>query len=268
MPTIQVDPTLAMYYEDHYFGDPWLKPETVVLVHGCAETSQAWYKWVPRLSPHLRVIRPDLRGFGRSTIPAEGYQFSAAGFSEDLARFLDLLELPSVHLVGAKVGGTIAMQFAATYPDRVKTLSVLSPKVMVSSPSPNTGHIRSLGVRGWAEITQRNRLGSTASAELSAFWTDMMSEADANVCIGVTTAAASIELRPILGQITAPTLVFTTEESPMQPVEGMREWLRLIPNAELLALPGDHFHLAAVVPDDCARHTLSFIDRQREPVSA
>ena len=47
MPAGQIDPTLSMYYEDDYFGEAWLEPETVLLVHGVAESSRAWVAWVP-----------------------------------------------------------------------------------------------------------------------------------------------------------------------------------------------------------------------------
>ena len=53
--------------KDDYFGEAWRSPETVMLVHGVAESSRAWFAWVPHLARHFRLLRPDLRGFGRST---------------------------------------------------------------------------------------------------------------------------------------------------------------------------------------------------------
>ncbi len=65
-----------MAYEDHWFGEPWIVPETVVMVHGNSESSRAWNCWVPHLARHYRVVRPDLPGYGQSPEPAD-YGWSA-----------------------------------------------------------------------------------------------------------------------------------------------------------------------------------------------
>ena len=67
MATFQPTPNLTMHYEVDDFTDPWRKPETVLLLHGNAESGAAWYGWVPHLARHYRVVRPDMRGFGAST---------------------------------------------------------------------------------------------------------------------------------------------------------------------------------------------------------
>jgi len=53
MPTFQANPDLAMHYEIDDFTDPWRQPETILLLHGNAESSAAWYGWVP-LAPRRR----------------------------------------------------------------------------------------------------------------------------------------------------------------------------------------------------------------------
>ena len=67
MPTFQSTPDLEMHYEVNDFTDPWRTKETILLLHGNAESGAAWYGWVPTLARHYRVVRPDMRGFGRST---------------------------------------------------------------------------------------------------------------------------------------------------------------------------------------------------------
>lgn len=267
MPTVQVDATLTMYYEDDYFGEPWRQPEAVLLVHGVAESSQAWYAWVPHLARSFRVLRPDHRGFGRSTVPPPGYGWSPAAFAADLARFLDVLGVAVVHVVGAKLGGTIAMQFAADCPDRLRSLAV------VSSParSRNTGgranlatfadRVRTAGVRAWAAETQRARLGSEVPEAHIEWWNDFMGRTDAQVCTEVTAMAGDLDISAALPRIQAPTLVVTTQKSALASVEVVREWQEQIPNSELLVMPGDSYHIAAAKPDECARRVLAFINR-------
>ncbi|MFP6635367.1 MAG: alpha/beta fold hydrolase, partial [Dehalococcoidia bacterium] len=93
MPTAKLDKTLEMYYEDDDYTDPWRTPEAVVLHHGNAKSSRLWYAWVPLLARQYRVVRLDARGFGRSNVPPEGYDWSLRNFSTDLLRLLDRLGL-------------------------------------------------------------------------------------------------------------------------------------------------------------------------------
>ena len=67
MPTMRPTPDLTMHYEIDDFTDPWHDKETILLLHGNAESSAAWYGWVPHLARRYRVVRPDMRGFGAST---------------------------------------------------------------------------------------------------------------------------------------------------------------------------------------------------------
>src|SRR6202049_2589051 len=122
------------FFREDWFGEPWRKRETVVLIHGNAESSVVWYAWMPRMAQEFRVLRPDLPGFGRSRIPA-GFEWSLPSLATFVAQVLDKAGIDSAHIIGAKAGGTIAMQFAADYPARTRTLSV------VSGPASTPSHI-------------------------------------------------------------------------------------------------------------------------------
>lgn len=270
MPTVQVDSSLTMYYEDHSFVDPWRKSEVILLIHGVAESSRAWFGWVPHLSREFRVVRPDQRGFGRSTVPPQDFKWSLSAFVNDLGKFLDKLGIKTAHIVGAKLGGSIAYQFAAEYPERTQTLTVVSGPVkargaggsmnLLSGPA----RIREVGVRGWAAETQRARLGSEAPEEQIAWWTAMMGEADRQVCLGVTGTLDQLGVFNILSRIKAPTLIITTDRSSIQSVETVRETQKQIPNSELIIIPSDSYHIAAARPDECAGHVLNFIMRHKK----
>ena len=108
MPIAPLAGDLEMYYDDDNFTDPWRDPETVetiVLHHGNAKSGRLWYAWPPLLARQYRVIRVDMRGFGRSTVPEPGYDWSLEGFAGDLRNLLDHLELDKVHLIGETIGG-------------------------------------------------------------------------------------------------------------------------------------------------------------------
>lgn len=268
MPALQLDDGTELYFEDHYFGPPWRNPEAVLLVHGVAESSLAWFGWVPVLASRYRVLRPDLRGFGRSSIPPPGYAWSLPAFAADLNRFLDKLAVERIHLVGAKLGGSIALQFAADYPERVRTLSIVSAPIKGPAHTADpkllsvTRKISDIGVRAWAEGTQRLRLGTSAPQAQVDFWNDFMARSDVRVCSEVEQMAIHMDLSDALPRITAPTLVFGIEASALEKPDTVAAWVKRIPRSEMCVLTGDGYHPAAARPTECAQKVSEFILRQ------
>src|SRR5262249_31081216 len=112
------------FYRDDWFGEPWRKPETAVLIHGNAESSIVWYAWLPRMGQEFRVLRPDLPGLGRSRIPA-GFEWSLPSLAAFVAHILNKAGAASAHIIAARAGGGIAIQFAADYPPRPPPFSVV-----------------------------------------------------------------------------------------------------------------------------------------------
>lgn len=105
MRKLEIRPAVLIAYEDHWFGEPWIVPETVVMVHGNSESSRAWTCWVLHLARKYRVVRPDLPGFGESPEPP-GYGWSATELAANIGRLLDALQIETCHLIGAKYGGS------------------------------------------------------------------------------------------------------------------------------------------------------------------
>ena len=257
MHKVEIRPGVWMAYEDHWFGPPWTTPQTVVMVHGNSESSRAWTCWVPHFAGKYRVIRLDLPGFGASTEPPE-YGWSAAELAADIGRFLNALAIERCHLVGAKYGGSACMQFASVEPHRLRSLCLLGSPVR-GSGTGNADAIRMKGVRQWAAETMRTRLGSSATQAQIDWWTDFMGGTNQRAAQGASAARIDMELDERLSRITAPTLIVTTQESGLQSVEAVERYARRFPNARVIVLPGDSFHIAAVEPDLCAQHALRFM---------
>ena len=129
MPIAKVTSDLDMFYRIDDFADPWRSHETVLMLHGNAESSSAWFAWVPTLAREYRVVRPDMRGFGDSTPMPRDYRWSLDRVIDDFIGLMDELAIERFHLVGAKIGGTIALRFAARHPVRVSTLTVVGSPV-------------------------------------------------------------------------------------------------------------------------------------------
>ena len=98
--------------------------EPVVLVHGFGGDKDNWTLYAPFLTPHHRVICPDLPGFGESDRSVDrDYRVQAQ--AHRLCEFLDALGIDRCHLAGNSMGGFIALQFALDYPGRLASLTLL-----------------------------------------------------------------------------------------------------------------------------------------------
>jgi 3-oxoadipate enol-lactonase len=260
MNTVNIRSGVSIAYEDHCFAAPWTVPQTIVMVHGNAESSRAWTCWVPHLAGKYRVVRPDMPGFGASSAPSD-YSWSVTALADDLGRFLDALHITKCHLIGAKYGGSVTMQFAIDHSDRLLSLALCGSPVR-GSGSGNADKIRSIGVRQWAADTQRLRLGSAASSAQVTWWTDeLMGKTDPRAAFGISSARIDMELENNLSRIVCPTLIVTTQESGLQSAAAVEAYARRIPDARVIVLPGDSFHIAAAAPDLCAHHVLNFLQQ-------
>jgi 3-oxoadipate enol-lactonase len=254
MPRVTLSENSELYYEDDWLGPPWLKPEPALLIHGAGESSAAWFGWVPRMAQQVRLLRPDLPGFGRSPV-GDNFEWSVANLAAVLDQLLERLGIESAHIIGAKLGGAIAMQFAAAYPKRTRTLVVCSGPV---SP-PELVQASATRSSNWWKESQRQRLGSDASAELIDYWDTLMASADPRAQRGVLLAAFALNLTPALPAVASPTLVITTDRSALQPVESVLAYQRRIPNSRLLVLQSDAYHVAVAKADECVSNVLEFI---------
>jgi len=103
--------------------------QVVVLVHGATIPMYLWDVQVEALAKAgYRVLRYDMYGRGYSDRPSGDY--SQAFYRKQLADLLDALKINQpVDLVGVSMGGALAVDFAANYPDRVKDLVLIAPMI-------------------------------------------------------------------------------------------------------------------------------------------
>lgn len=112
---------LKTNYHDMGEGRP------VILIHGSGPGVTAWANWrlnLPVLSERVRVLAPDMVGFGYTERPVEE-AYSMAGWRDHLIAFADALELDSFDIVGNSFGGALALSMAAAAPDRVRRMVLM-----------------------------------------------------------------------------------------------------------------------------------------------
>lgn len=112
---------IATNYHDAGSGDP------VLLIHGSGPGVSAWANWrvvLPVLSREMRVIAPDIVGFGYTERP-QGFDYAIEPWLGHLNAFLDALNLDRVSIVGNSFGGALALHLAKTAPHRVERLVLM-----------------------------------------------------------------------------------------------------------------------------------------------
>jgi pimeloyl-ACP methyl ester carboxylesterase len=100
--------------------------DVVLLLHGFTANKDHWTRLARYLTPHMRVIAPDLPGFGESGL-VDGGDYSVGAQAERLRLVAADQGLTRFHLGGSSTGGNIAGAFAARYPEMVKSLWLVAP---------------------------------------------------------------------------------------------------------------------------------------------
>lgn len=99
---------IPFYYERVGKGHP------LVLVHAGIADLSMWNEQVAPLAQHYDVLRYDLRGYGKTPLPAGSFSHA-----NDLYNMLKLLGIESAYLIGCSMGGTTIIDFALEHPEMV-----------------------------------------------------------------------------------------------------------------------------------------------------
>lgn len=126
---------VSLHYLTAGSGDP------VLLLHGWPYTSYQWRDVIPLLAPHHRIVAPDLRGIGDSSVPADGYEkFTLANDVWRLAT--EVLGIERCHVAGHSWSTSVAYTLAAQHPEFVRSVAFIGP------PPPRT----SFRYVGWNQV--------------------------------------------------------------------------------------------------------------------
>jgi pimeloyl-ACP methyl ester carboxylesterase len=115
---------VALHYEEDGTGEP-----PVVFVHGWCCDHTYFAPQFDHFSENHRVVAVDLRGHGASDKPEQDY--STEGFADDVAWMCDALGLRKPIVIGHSLGGTIALQLAAQFPDLPSAIVMVDPAPII-----------------------------------------------------------------------------------------------------------------------------------------
>src|SRR5690606_16416891 len=100
----------------------------VVLVHGNLATARFWDELIAGAPAGLRLVAPDMRGFGDTERKPIDATRGLRDWADDIAGLVRALDIDrAVHLVGWSTGGGAIMQYAIDRPDAVASLTLVDP---------------------------------------------------------------------------------------------------------------------------------------------
>ena len=122
---------MQVHYRDEGTGFP------IVLMHGTAASLHTYDAWTKQLSKDYRVIRLDLPAFGL-TGPNKNADYSIESYTKFLSQFLEKIKVDKFYLAGNSLGGNIAWNYAAEYPEKVLKLILIDASGLPTfTPQPS-----------------------------------------------------------------------------------------------------------------------------------
>lgn len=224
----------------------------LMLVHGFPLDHRMWEHQLAELSKRFRVICPELRGFGSSTL-AEGDSYQLSDLADDL-EFVrqSLAHDEKIVLCGLSMGGYVGFESWSRHAEWMSRLILVSTK-----PGPDTEAAKSSrhamsdkalkeGTRAAVEGMAEKLLSGDCTEEVRAKTVQMMFSVEPESFAAAQAAMAhraSFEDR--LADIQVPTLVLTGERDQLAPPDSTEAWASELPDAEFKVLAGCG-HLAPI----------------------
>jgi 3-oxoadipate enol-lactonase len=244
--------------------DTYGPPDAPVVVLGSALGTNAsvWRDLTETLATSRRVIVYEHRGHGRSDLPAGPHHISDLG--GDVLAMLDRLRVNRFSFVGTSLGGMVGQWLAAARPDRVERLGLVCTAAHLPPAQSwwdRAALVRSDGTKALSGLLAGKWFTDDFRATNPATVAEVLGEVESTAAEGYAAcceAVATMDLRPLLPRITAPTLAVAADQDPSTPPDLVRDMAERIPAAGYQVVPGVR-HLAAleradVITPIVARH--------------
>ena len=258
-----------LHYELDDFTDPWANAPVLMLQHGYCRNARFWYQWVPHLCRYYKVVRPDMRGLGRSGRNFDlASELTAEAYVEDVRAIVAALGDAPVHYCGESLGGTVGMAFAGKYPALARSLSLIASPVFINEGARKgyaCGHaswpeaVRKMGPRAWlAETNRSTRFPPDMPQGFVDWYDEGVAAAGVEMMAAMAELALKADVRGALPKITAPVLSLHPTGGVISNDEQKALLQSNIKNIRFVGLP-TRFHMVHYInPALCARQVLQF----------
>lgn len=250
---------LALHYRQE--GKPDGLP--LIFINSLGTDFRIWDQVAQELAESFRILRYDKRGHGLTDCPSAPY--SIRDFSADLAELLDSLNIRRSIIVGISVGGMIAIDFAATWPELVDSLVLCDTAPVIGTREMWNERISALRQDGLAPLADAilSRWFSPAfvreNAAAYSGYANMLSRTPVEGYTGTCQAIRDADLTEAAKKIKNKTLVLCGLEDLATPPELVHGICDLMPQAQYREIAGAA-HLPCIErPREMADRISSFL---------
>jgi 3-oxoadipate enol-lactonase len=243
----------------------------MLLVHGFPLDHGMWGAQIRALSSRVRVIAPDLRGFGQSSGVASDAVITMQQFADDLAALLDAMHVAEpVVYCGLSMGGYIAWPFARKYAARLRGLVLCDTRAAADAQAAAAARLENAR-RVLAEgpgVLAGAMLPKLFSAKTRDAHPELVEALRATILAaqpaGVAAALRGMAQRPDatgwLSAIDCPTLAIVGEEDVRTTPDEMRSMAANLPHARMQTIPGAGHMAPLEQPDAVNAAIAAFLD--------
>ena len=269
MPMIQAKDGTPLNYAVDDHTDPWERRPVLILLHGNGRNAQFWYQWVPYLSRDFRIVRPDMRGLGKS-IFADGsaVDLSVESLIEDLLEIISALGVDKVHFCGESMGGILGLLLAAQHPSLIKTLTLVSTPVFIEEEmkeryalgyASRIEAMEKLGIRKWvSETTKITRLPADENPGLYEWYVDEFSKGDPDLQIRMSRIVNQANITDILKDVKVPVLGLYPGEGQITSKSQERLLQNSLSDFSMRKLPTNNHMVQLLFPAVCCEQLMDF----------
>lgn len=240
----------------------------LILIHGIGASRHSWDGLIAHLRPRFRCISYDLRGHGKSPVPAPPYALD--DLVEDLEALRAELGIAKAHFAGHSLGGMIGPAYARKYPRHVASLGLLSTAAFRSADDSAKvqGVVAAMRAKGIAPVLEALK-DRWFTPEFAARRPDIIErrmqqviDTNPEVFLSVFDIYAETEMAPWLHEVKQPCLVLTGENDGGCNPRLNAQIANALPNSELVILPGLRHAILLEAADQVAPPVLDFLKRK------
>lgn len=240
MPAIRVEGR-TLRYEDTGGEGP-----AVLLLHGFPLSSAMWAPQLEALGEGLRLIAPDLPGFGGSEPPVDPEAWRIGDYAKAVCGLLDALELPNAVVVGHSMGGYVAFTLMRRHSQRVRALVLedtrpgADSREVYASREEQQQEVRTAGIEALKPRLMQRLLAPKNLGDpiLERTVLSLMDHPASGYLAALEAMKHRPDSTPELARIAVPTLVVVGAEDVLTPPSIARAMHAAIPGAALVELPG------------------------------
>jgi len=236
------------------------------LIHGIGAARDTWRFALPELTRHFTVVSYDLRGHGESPMP-DG-QFGLDELVADLERVRIRSGFENAHFAGHSLGGMIGPAYARLYPQRVRSLGLLSTAAFRTDDDSSK-------VQSVVTAMEQKGVSRVLETLIDRWYTDAFIKThpdiverrmqqvigtDERVFLNVFNIYARTEMSPWLHEVTAPSLVLTGENDGGCNPRLNRLIADALPHSLLVILPEYKHSILLECGETVAQHLIEFIE--------